>query len=434
MNYKFSNFNCLVKNKEDEYIVFNTLTLSLAVVNKIIRDFFIAEDIQGLISSLNKNEIKMFYQNGIIVKDSYDEIQYLKEAYSYNRLQDDTLHISILTTLGCNFACPYCFETRRNVKLTTDVENAIIEFIRQKSGGKKFVHVDWYGGEPLLNFEAIERISRNIINLAKQNKFKYYSSITTNGYLLTPDIITKLKKLKVKSAQITLDGAKSFHDKMRPLANHNGTFDVILGNIKNASKHFKINLRININKENRNSIYELFHNLVGIENLCLAIKAIVPASYKTYNKQTLEAKEYAKIVVKAYFYAKKLGLKTAIDNLFQGSMHRYCIVDSDSQFIISPTGKIFKCGESYLDDEKGIVGGLNNKKELVVDSEKIKFWNKDPFGYSECLGCKVLPLCYGGCQMKRKIKNTESCSPEYKYTLKELIKAYYKSLGVENET
>ena len=200
-----------------------------------------------------------------------------------------------------------------------------------------------------------------------------------------------------------------------------------INNIKYASKKLKINLRINTNNENYTRIDELLENLVGIDNICLAIKAIVPASYKEYDKATLTPKDYAKIVIDKYVKARTLGLNTAVDKLFEGSVHRYCIVDSDSQFIISPTGKVFKCGESYLDDEDGIIGGIDEDGSISIDDRKKVFWDKDPFDFEECKQCSILPLCLGGCQMKRLIKKTEPCSPEYKYSLDELIRLYYEA-------
>ena len=63
--------------------------------------------------------------------------------------------------------------------------------------------------------------------------------------------------------------------------------------------------------------------------------------------------------------------------------------------------------------------------EGAIDETKKVFWDKDPFLYEECRNCNVLPLCYGGCQMKRKIKNEEACSPELKYNINKLVLHLY---------
>lgn len=428
-NYKFSKFNYDVKYSEDEYLIFNTLTLSLITLDKFHYSLLKDNSIDKFLESFNQEEISLLLENGIIVEAMTDEIKILKDRYWYNKYKDDTLHVSIMTTLGCNFGCPYCFETHRNVFLTPEIEDSIFAFIKSNMKDKSRLHVDWYGGEPLLNISSILRLSKRIKELSENNNFSFSSSITTNGYLLTEDIVKKLIELNLKSAQITLDGPKEVHDKMRPLCNNDGTYDKIINNIKKASKYISINLRVNVNKDTYQYVDKLFNDLIGIPNLCIAIKAIVPASYKKYEQEVLTAKDYAKIVVRKYFYAQKLGLKTAIDQLFQGSVYRYCIVDSDSQFIISPTGKVFKCGESYLDDEEGIIGEINNEGKIEIDEIKKVLWDKDPFSFNECIDCKILPLCLGGCQMKRNVKNIESCSPEYKYSLDELVKNYYEGIN-----
>ncbi len=429
MKYKFSKYNLFVKY-DKQYIIFNTLTLSLILLECEFVNMIKKEAVDDFLQSFSEKEIIDLLDAGIILEKEIDEMKIIKDRYWFNKYKDETLHVSVLTTLGCNFCCPYCFETRRNVKITPKTEEAIINFIKEQSKDKKAIHIDWYGGEPLLNFQSIKNISDKLIDYSKKNNIKYYSSVTTNGFLLTEDIVEKLVELKVISAQITLDGTKAIHDKMRPLNNGGGTFDVIIENIKKATKKLKINIRVNLNKENSIYIEDLLKELVGIKNICVALKAIVPASYKNYQEKTLEAKEYAKMVVEKYFYAQRIGMKTAIDNLFTGSVYRYCIVDSDSQFIISPTGKLFKCGESYLDDEPGIIGGINSENQIEIDERKKVFWDKDPFAFKECKNCKLMPLCLGGCQMKRLIKKQESCSPEYKYTIKELIRHYYESISL----
>jgi len=427
MKYKFSNYNYFVKY-ENEYILFNTLTLALLTIDEKNKKLMDENNIDEFLSNFTQEEINALIDNGILLDECINELKIIKDNYWYNKYKDDTLHVSVLTTLACNFGCPYCFETRRNVQLTEDIENAIIDFVKRQSLDNKFIHIDWYGGEPLLNLKSIERISKELMEFAEEKGVVYYSSITTNGYLLDDETLNTLIKYNLKSAQITLDGPKYIHDKMRPLQNKMGTFDTIIKNIKNASKKININLRVNINEDTYKHVDELLENLVGIDNLTIAIKAIVSASYKDYNAKVVTAEDYARIVVEKYLYAKKLGLNTAMDKLFHGSVHRYCIVDSDSQFIISPTGRLFKCGESYLDDEPGIIGSINNDGIIEIDDRKKTFWDKDPFEFEECKNCKVLPLCLGGCQMKRLIKKIESCSPEYKYALDELIKHYYSKV------
>ena len=100
--------------------------------------------------------------------------------------------------------------------------------IEKHLGGVKYLSVAWFGGEPLVGMPVIESLSQRIIALCKEKNVQYSASIITNGYLLTKEVAEKLKEYHVRSAQITVDGPKEIHDTRRPMANGQGTYDVIM--------------------------------------------------------------------------------------------------------------------------------------------------------------------------------------------------------------
>lgn len=75
----------------------------------------------------------------------------------------------------------------------------------------------WYGGEPLLAWDTICSLSERIIKIADENNCKYAAGIVTNGYLFDEDKILKLKELKIKTVQITLDGPPKVHSRRKGL-------------------------------------------------------------------------------------------------------------------------------------------------------------------------------------------------------------------------
>lgn len=428
MKYKFSEYNYYCE-KNEVFLIFNTRTLSLVEIEKEKYEMFKNKDL-AVINSLDGNDIKDLSYMGFICDRDFDEIKSLKDSYWYNKYCDDTLHITILTTINCNFGCPYCFETRRDVKLTEKIKNAILIFVEEKLENKKQLHVDWYGGEPLVNKEAIYDMSPKLIEICRKKGVIYSGTITTNGYLFDEETVKKLSQLGVQGAQITIDGPKEIHDKMRTLLNGNPTYDIIMKNIKTASKYMKIYIRSNVNEETMEHVDRFIKELVGYKNIQLSIKGIVPASYKDYDKKIMSARDFSSEVIKKYVLAHHYEIPTALDNVLQDNFHRFCIVDSDSQYIFSPEGKILKCGESFTEDDKGIIGSYNEKtKKLEIDEEKKIMWDKDPFDIEECMNCLVLPLCMGGCQMKRNVKKQEACSPELKYNLDELVFDLYERMG-----
>jgi uncharacterized protein len=90
----------------------------------------------------------------------------------------------------------------------------------------------WYGGEPLLAIDTIDYLTQEFLKLCG-DKVKYTAAMVTNGYNLNKDNVNRLKKLKVKRVQITIDGPKIIHDERRKLSNGKGSFDKIIPIYKN---------------------------------------------------------------------------------------------------------------------------------------------------------------------------------------------------------
>ncbi|MFV0441536.1 MAG: 4Fe-4S cluster-binding domain-containing protein [Lachnospirales bacterium] len=116
------------------------------------------------------------------MNDDMDELEDLKLNYWENKVNSEVLHLSIMTTLKCNFKCTYCFEEPKNIELNEQVENKILSFIKKNIKIYKSIHIDWYGGEPLINIKSIECLSEKIIEICNENGVQYWATITTNGY------------------------------------------------------------------------------------------------------------------------------------------------------------------------------------------------------------------------------------------------------------
>ena len=101
----------------------------------------------------------------IIVDDSSRDLYFLNSKTQSLRKSYDTRTLSLIIapTTGCNFACPYCFEPKKNPKtMTREVEDRIIEYVRSRTLAEN-ISLTWYGGEPLLAFDIIERLYDRII-------------------------------------------------------------------------------------------------------------------------------------------------------------------------------------------------------------------------------------------------------------------------------
>ncbi|HEL0743996.1 TPA: radical SAM protein, partial [Streptococcus equi subsp. zooepidemicus] len=226
-----------------------------------------------------KNNHSFFITNELLDKINYDETartQYLDYLVSLqyhheekelertlakiNAADEKLLEFTILTHGDCNFRCKYCYEKFENISMTIEVEEAIVEFAEKLLSEGKFERfsVQWFGGEPLLGYRTIVRLSEKFLELCSRYDIGYFSGITTNGYLLTRRRFQNLiENCKVTSYQITVDGEKKFHDNQRLLKNGAGSYDRILLNLKMMAKSslpFQCTIRFNISKENAESM------------------------------------------------------------------------------------------------------------------------------------------------------------------------------------
>ena len=241
--FKKSRFNYLHMCPNGELRMYNSMvgTKSLLLCDKKISQRIVNLLENELIddSLLSQSELKMLLQKGYIISRDYDEEKAL-ELRKMNLLScDKKLCIIIMPTEECNFRCKYCYETFKKGKMSLEVQNSIIRYVKKNIKEHTELNVIWFGGEPLEAIDVIEHLSEEFLKICKIARKPYSSSITTNGYNLTPDVYETLYRNHVHGYQITLDGRREQHDSQRVLINGQGTFDKIVENllfIKNNHK------------------------------------------------------------------------------------------------------------------------------------------------------------------------------------------------------
>lgn len=188
-----SNYNILSQKSN---LLFNTLTRAMAVLTDEDYHLFISSTPD--FTKLDADTLNEFIESGFIISDDRDELSEIKHSYWQAKFDMTTLHITIMTTLDCNFRCVYCFEKHKKISMDESTIESVKGMISQKlKQGYSVLSVDWYGGEPLLNMNCIRLLSSYFIQLCRDNGIEYVASITTNGYNFTPDIQHELFELGV---------------------------------------------------------------------------------------------------------------------------------------------------------------------------------------------------------------------------------------------
>jgi len=136
----------------------------------------------------------------------------------------------------CNLRCKYCFASTGDFGggrklMPFEVGKAALDFIVKNSGSRHNLEVDFFGGEPLMNFDVVKRLVEYGRKLEKEYNKHFRFTITTNGVLLDDEKIDFINR-EMKNVVLSIDGRREVNDKMRPHADGRGSYDEIIGKYK----------------------------------------------------------------------------------------------------------------------------------------------------------------------------------------------------------
>lgn len=174
------------------------------------------------------SEIRELKENGLLfTEDIFEEIlPDLKKRETVVKAL--CLHIAH----DCNLSCKYCFAGEGQYHgerglMSYEVGKAALDFLIENSGNRVNLEVDFFGGEPLLNFDVVKRLVEYGRNREKPCNKKFRFTLTTNGVLLNEEVMEFANK-EMANVVLSIDGRKEVHDKMRPFPNGAGSYDVII--------------------------------------------------------------------------------------------------------------------------------------------------------------------------------------------------------------
>ena len=140
----------------------------------------------------------------------------------------------------CNLACRYCFAEEgeyhgRRALMSYETGKQALDFLIANSGNRRNLEVDFFGGEPLLNFDVVKQLVAYGREQEKLHDKHFRFTLTTNGVLLNDDIMEFANK-EMDNIVLSIDGRKEVHDHMRPFKNGKGSYDFILDKFKKVAE------------------------------------------------------------------------------------------------------------------------------------------------------------------------------------------------------
>lgn len=392
---KASKFNIFFPY-EDGQIGFNSFSEEYITLESLLYDMYDAsyksKDFEEL-KAVHPAFYDFLCDKGFLVDEATDEIENVRQRSMLVDNDDALFELVINPTMNCNFKCWYCYETHikdsKMDSVTIDKTVKFIENVFSQRKGLKAFNLIWFGGEPLLYFsKVVLPLLKVCHSLASASGITFTSSMTTNGLLLNEETVAHSKAYGLDFFQITLDGDRERHDKVRFISEGKGSYDKIVEHIKLVA-HNKLTalVRINCSVETLPGLESIIDDFMDVdEEDKRYIKFDIHKVWQV-DENIDDQLNHARI----YFRQKGFQVNSVLLN----SVKQSCYADRRNHATINYNGEVFKCtardfktpnSEGLLNDD-----GMIDWNEKYEKRLQIKFKNKP------CLECAILPICGGGC-------------------------------------
>ena len=186
------------------------------------------------------DEISSMKEEGILFSDDIYE-NYIE---SFQNRQTVVKALCLHIAHDCNLACKYCFAEEgeyhgKRAFMSFEVGKCALDFLISNSGSRKNLEVDFFGGEPLMNFEVVKQLVAYGREQEKLHNKKFRFTLTTNGVALTDEIM-EFANREMSNVVLSIDGRKEVHNKMRPFRNGAGSYDLIVPKFQKVAESREI--------------------------------------------------------------------------------------------------------------------------------------------------------------------------------------------------
>ena len=405
--------------QDGTYMVIDVNSGAVHVIDELVYDVldFYQDKEAGEIIDLLESKY-----SGAEIEEAISELDFIKEQgllFSDDRYFDHKslknkepvvkalcLHIAH----DCNMRCKYCFASQGDFKgkrslMSAEVGKKSIDFLIKNSGNRRNLEVDFFGGEPLMNFETVKKIVEyGKIEEKKHNKNIRFT-ITTNGLLLNEENMEYINE-NMYNVVLSIDGRKEVNDAMRYTINGQGTYDIILPKFLKMAKMREQRdyfVRGTFTRNNLDFAKDVLH-LVDLGFKSTSIEPVVTEAHHDYAIK----EEDLRIIFEQYELLAKEYVKRAEEGRGFGFFHFSidleqgpCVIKRISgcgagaeYLAITPEGDIYPCHQ-FVGNEDFKIGTV---EEGIVYTTLCDEFNKAHiYSKSKCNNCWAKFYCSGGC-------------------------------------
>ncbi|MDA3731508.1 thioether cross-link-forming SCIFF peptide maturase [Niameybacter massiliensis] len=406
---------------EDSNILMDIHSGAIHIIDDVAYD--IVEDVLAM----SKEEVVTKYENKYNKEELAEAIDELKTLQEEGMLDTEDTYKDLVPAFldrepvvkalclhvahDCNLKCKYCFAGEGEYHgdrgmMTLEVGKAAIDFLAKNSGHRKNIEVDFFGGEPLMNFEVVKGVVEYARSIEAETGKNFRFTMTTNGVLLNDEIIDYLNE-NMYNVVLSLDGRPEVNDHMRPTCNGKGSYDVIMPKFKKlvekrGGKQYYI--RGTFTHHNTDFASDVLHMAdQGFDEV--SVEPVVAPAEMDYALQAGDmatiCSEYERLAKEMLRRHKEEGkcfnfFHFMVDLTGGPCVHkRLAGCGSGSEYLAAtPTGELYPCHQ-FVGMPEFKMGDVWKGVENI--EQRKKFEKCNVYSKHECTECWAKFFCSGGC-------------------------------------
>ena len=310
----------------------------------------------------------------------------------------------------CNLACKYCFAEEgeyhgRKALMSFEVGKKALDFLVASSGNRVNLEVDFFGGEPLLNWQVVKDLVAYGRSLEEPHHKKFRFTLTTNGVLLNDEILEFANK-EMANIVLSIDGRQKIHDLMRPHRGGQGSYDEVVPKYKKVAesrKQMNYYVRGTFTRNNLDFAEDVKHLAdEGFEQI--SVEPVVAADTEEYalREEDLPVilSEYDKLALE-YIRRKKEGKGFNFFHFMIDLEGGPCVAKrlsgcgSGTEYLaVTPWGDLYPCHQ-FVGQEQFLMGNVDTG--IVRTDIRDTFKTCNVYAKEKCRDCFAKFYCSGGC-------------------------------------
>ena len=392
------------------------------VAYDIIHDYFSAEK-EKLVEQLLEKYRDEPDVNREELLEVFDDIEELKKqkklfsediyepgAYNLKNRHTEVKALCLHVAHTCNLNCTYCFASQGNFNgerglMSFETGKRALDFLIENSGDRRNLEVDFFGGEPLMNWQVVKDLVRYARSIEKDHGKNFRFTLTTNGVGIDDDVIDFANK-EMHNVVLSLDGRKEVHDRLRRTINDEGSYDMIIPKFKklvDARGGKGYYMRGTFTHNNVDFTEDIFHMAdMGFTELSMEPVVCPPEDPFALTEEDLpKLFEQYEILAKEMIERKKAGKGFTFYHYMIDLTHGPCIYKRISgcgsgteYFAVTPWGDLYPCHQ-FVGDEKYKMGDIWQGVTNEAIRQDFKMCNV--YAREECKDCWARFYCSGGC-------------------------------------